>query len=354
MAVLVSDSFNRANSTTGLGTTDSFNGGTNTAWQAITGTLGINTNQAYNAGATNDALAVVDAANADVKVSITIATANGIAEDAVYFRVTDANNKWRAIRSSATLFLQKFVSGTKTNVGSTAYSVVNGDVLSVTVSGSSITVTVNGTTKLTATDTFNQTVTKHGFGQGTQSNVSRYDNFQVESLTTGGTGTNVGYSYAMKQLIYADRTVQAPTKQIIYADRSYQNPIKQAIYRDTTGQFTTKQALYSDRVISYALKQIIYADRSWNYATEQDIFSDFILYSANFPLKQIIYADRVSPFATKQQMWVDRAYEFPTLQQIVEKIETWQDLFHPLTNWNDIDDVTTLWNEIIKTKGTFN
>lgn len=191
MTVLASDSFNRTDSTTTLGTTDSYNGGTAYAWTPIVGTWGISSNQAYEVTVTNDGFAVIDVGQADVDITVTLTI--GAVVSGIYFRATDSNNFWRFIGVGTTaLYLQKKSAGSMSTISNIAATVANGDTIRVTAQGSTITLYHNGTSIGTATNTFNQTVTKHGIGvQGVSNNNTRFDNFEIDSLATGGTNASI-------------------------------------------------------------------------------------------------------------------------------------------------------------------
>lgn len=174
--VLVTDTFTRADSATTLA-----NAETGQAWSALTGTWGISSNQAYlavNAGV--DDYAVVDAGISDGTVTVTFgAPANN---QYLAFRATDANNVFVASSTtSTTLNLYRRSTGTYNQIGTASHTWATGDVVSVWFVGAAITVSVNGVALITATDSFQQTATKHGIGAGSSGTSWRWDNFKVTS-----------------------------------------------------------------------------------------------------------------------------------------------------------------------------
>lgn len=188
MTVLVSDSFNRADSTTTLGSTDSYAGGSAMTWGVIgTAVYGISSNQAYESTSANDNPAYVDlGANADnVRVSVDLATSSGIYNTGLAFRITDNRNYFRCYGTTASLKIDRMVNGTLTNIASVTLSGYTYPItFSVEVSGSTINYLVNAVQKGTLTDTNLQTATKHGlYLSGT---AQRLDNFKVETLTSSG------------------------------------------------------------------------------------------------------------------------------------------------------------------------
>jgi len=176
--VIVSDSFNRANSALSLGVAD-----TGQAWQAIAGTLGVNGNAAYNASGTNDAIAVVDAGVANCDMQVTLAALGG--DLGLYARVTDAGNWIRLVRGAgsptAPLILQKRVAGVTTSVRVVSgVPVAAGDILRLSLRGTVATMYINGAPIDTPQTVAEFTsVTRHGIGCGAQSAAARWDNFRV-------------------------------------------------------------------------------------------------------------------------------------------------------------------------------
>lgn len=180
MAILISDSFNRTNNTTSLGTTD-----TGQTWVVVSGTWGIISNQAYAPIPTNPSIAYVDAGISDISVTETI---TWISNEGFVFRYTDASNHLLVRISSTGLGLFKNVTGTSTSIGNYAFTPTTTTyTLKVVAQGSSITVYLDGTQRITATETFNQTSTKVGMREASSS--GRLDDFLVESI--GSSSINI-------------------------------------------------------------------------------------------------------------------------------------------------------------------
>lgn len=161
----ITDSFNRADSTSTLGSTD-----TGQAWTAQAGTWGISSNTAYTTTASGQVTVVVDAGVSDCTVQATLTDATGSC--GLCWRSTDDNNYWLV----AGVLCYKRVAGGFTSMGSTG-GFSNGDVITVVVSGNNHTIKRNGTTVLSFTDSFNATATKHGLRA--QTNTSRFDSFSI-------------------------------------------------------------------------------------------------------------------------------------------------------------------------------
>lgn len=162
--VSITDSFDRANSNTTMGNTD-----TGETWTPNLGTWGITANRAYSVPSTSQATTVIDSGVSDCTIEVTMSVAG---DAGLCFRATDNDNVF--VMNSSNLFRRQ--AGGFTNLG--AYgSLVNGDVLRVTLSGSSIEVFVNGVSSLSIADSFNLTATSHGLrsnGPGPE-----FENFSV-------------------------------------------------------------------------------------------------------------------------------------------------------------------------------
>lgn len=193
MTVLVSDSFNRANSTTTLGSTDSYNGGTAKTWQATIGTYGITNNTAYEVSGTADSsIAYVDAGASDVTVT---ATMSGTMTGLLALRINATNKSYISLQAKSTGYYCYWYSGSAwTTLASTSQKPVSGDVLKVTLNAGTLTFYVNGTQLFTNSNSAlsnNQTQTLFGFsGQAATGNT--FDNFEVDDLNTGSNASITG------------------------------------------------------------------------------------------------------------------------------------------------------------------
>jgi hypothetical protein len=166
------DNFDRADSSTTLGTTSDGKA----AWQtALGGTswdnscvFGISTDQAYAPSPAGGPRAIVATDASDGTVQVTVGTFGGAPSSSLglVFRLSDGDNFWAYVAnafSSGFSGLYKFTTGGGT-IGTLIQqvSLVSGDVIAVVLSGSSITLKQNGATITTVTDAFNQTATNHG------------------------------------------------------------------------------------------------------------------------------------------------------------------------------------------------
>lgn len=199
------DSFNRANSTTTLGSTD---GGTTAAWTAQLNTWGINANAAY-VPASADSIATISGGTADLDIcSITATTLPATRAFWIVFRFSNTTNYWRwGGTLGATMNLEKVVAGVATaHLADTRFVAAQGDTLSVTCLGSVIEVMHNGRTALTVTDSFNQTATLHGMR--TTTNDVRLDNFELRvrrprqlfTVTRGVGPTDAAYHLGLSEI----------------------------------------------------------------------------------------------------------------------------------------------------------
>lgn len=155
----VVDTFNRADSSSSMGTTSD---GTGT-WVALHGTGGISSNQAYSPSLGTGSYTVADcgvSVGADGAWSITLGSdpvGCGVA-----FRIGAANNFWVVyVGNTGKAILSKMVSGALNDIGSLA-TVVTGDVLTGVTSGTSVVFRLNGSTVTTTTDSFQLSATDAG------------------------------------------------------------------------------------------------------------------------------------------------------------------------------------------------
>lgn len=168
-AFLITDSFNRADSTTTMGSTD-----TGQTWLPNSGTWGITGNLAYlpsAAGGQNTT--VVESSVSDCTVQLTLTTFDDCG--ACVRSTDDANN---FICNNANLF--KRVTGSFTSLGAFSSGFTDGNVQAVVLSGTSIIVKQNGTSVLSVTESFNQTATQHGLRANTAgTSAARFNDFSV-------------------------------------------------------------------------------------------------------------------------------------------------------------------------------
>ena len=165
------DSFNRADNATSLGSAD-----TGQTWAVLNGgPWGIVSKQAYQPGNVAGSVAVVDATVSDGVVQVSLSTMGTGA--GLVFRASDASNFWKLYASGSTYVLAKRVAGADTTVATISVAPSSGDLLSVALSGPAITVAINGVQRAVASDSFNQTATKHGLHAS--DNVARFDDFSV-------------------------------------------------------------------------------------------------------------------------------------------------------------------------------
>lgn len=166
----VTDSFNRANSTTTMGVAD-----TGQTWVPNSGTWGIDLNRARLVSATAQASTVVDSGLADgtVESLLVVHAANGCG---LCFRSTNDANYLTLDNATGAVYRRQ--AGAFTLIGNANIGYTSGDVMAVVLSGSSIVLKKNGTSILSVTDAFNATATRHGYRADNKPEV-RWDNFSV-------------------------------------------------------------------------------------------------------------------------------------------------------------------------------
>lgn len=174
--VLVSDSFNRADSALTLGNAD-----TGQAWSVLSGTWGVNSNTAYKVATDDvDQAVVVETGRSDVSVTTTIATMPDVNGAGLVLRATDNSNYLLAIciLTVSEIRLYSQVAGSFTLLATGSWtSPANGDVLKAVLNGTSINILLNGVSKITYSTSVQQTATKHGLYL--RRLTPRLDNFLV-------------------------------------------------------------------------------------------------------------------------------------------------------------------------------
>jgi hypothetical protein len=332
MAILLQDSFNRADNTTTLGSAD-----TGQSYELYGGiTWGIYQNQAYSSGSGNSGNgAVIDVGQSDVSISVKTSLVSD--SFSCVFRVdTSQATKTGLLFHSGSGALQRFSGSSYTTIGTSATKPVSGDTVKVTAQGSTITVYINGVQKLQVTSTYNQTMTKHGLGnwRGGGNLNGRWDDLLIESIDTGTpTGTDGSTSFDLKAVLYRDAsslmdsklslyadslvssdTVQsfyqdgsfsADSSQALYADSSFNTDMRNVLYSDSFTALDTKQAIYSDSASAYDTKLSFYQDSATLFDTLQEFFSDGIVGSVPFDLRFVLYADSSALYDSKQAFYSD-------------------------------------------------
>lgn len=179
-AIIVSSTFDGANSTTTLGTSN-----TGQPWTSLTGTWGVSNNKAYLVSGTSNNIAYVDAGKVDVSVStdITWGNSGGLA-----LRVVDANNFILLRINTTAVQLYKLVTGTATLLKSYNFTPVSGQIynLRADLRGSTITCYLNNAQIFEGYCTAFDTATKYGFKQNATT-TDLYDNFTVQSIPSTAT-----------------------------------------------------------------------------------------------------------------------------------------------------------------------
>lgn len=173
-----SDNFNRADSTTTLGTPS--DGGSD--WSALSGTWGISSNQGYAPGSTSQ-VAVLESNSSGAEVQYTMATTSG--NYGVVARATDGSNYlvFDFVAATGAIFIRKTVAGTPTTLATDTISAFsNGDTVKFVVSGPTLTGYRNGIQVLTVSDSFNQTATLHGVWASDFSHNGRFDTFSITEV----------------------------------------------------------------------------------------------------------------------------------------------------------------------------
>lgn len=195
--VVVSDNFNRVNSTS-LGKAD-----TGQSWIVSSGSFGISSNQAYPVnGCPAPGYAVVDSGISDgtIQVSLPVNTQ----DTRIPFRFIDNNNTYWIERQGGTpgsYSINKVVNGVRSGLKVSSIAPANGDTVKIVLNGSSINLYVNNTLAAFTNDS-SLSGTKHGIGVWCTGTV-RFDNFSVSTNPPAvAVNTNTQYNTGVLVLKY--------------------------------------------------------------------------------------------------------------------------------------------------------
>jgi hypothetical protein len=170
--ILVSDAFNRADSTT-LGTAD-----TGQVWTQVSGTVGIVGNAGGNTNG-NQGIVAINVGVSDYDAQFT--TPASSADTFIFhFRYTNLSNTWRLAMDTNSYRLVLIKGGALTYTSPDFGVPGSNDTLRVVADGSTITVYLNGV--LVHTDTSNALPTGSSVGWRVSSSTARFDNLVVRSL----------------------------------------------------------------------------------------------------------------------------------------------------------------------------
>lgn len=194
--IATSDSFDRANSNTTLGSTDMANGGSTMSWIANNGTWGISSNRAYLASATGIPTALVNSGYKNGFVQLTLKEAVPAAGSndgsGIFFR-SDAQgeNGFGFVAGAApagTLYnLVKFAGGNPIGTLASYYpagGTAVGDVLRATFDGPYINLSVNGETIIKYFDI--EYLSNDHHGMITTGSTLMIDDFAIGNATNDG------------------------------------------------------------------------------------------------------------------------------------------------------------------------
>lgn len=177
------DNFTRADVTGGMGTPS--DGGSQ--WAAPTGNFGIISNTAYKFQGAAHQTSTLESSVTAVDVQATI-TAVGSTNGGIVARASDDSNFILHYWNGTSNILYKQVATVYTQLGSTfTGTLAANDVLKLSCDSSDLlTCYQNGVSRISATDSALNTVTKHGlesFGEGT-ANSLRWDDFSITAITS--------------------------------------------------------------------------------------------------------------------------------------------------------------------------
>lgn len=187
--VFTSDNFNRADSSSTLGSMTNAALGGYPKGLLLTGTWGIEDNQAYTTafGPGSQSIVLVETSTRSCHVQITMKGDPSTYLGGIGFRSEDIRNGWAVISDGPNItswgrsyHLVKSVNGTPTPLESGSVIPASGDVLRVEFTEEFIAVKINDTQILTRTDSAFSENTKLGFFISF-STSGRLDNFKIEN-----------------------------------------------------------------------------------------------------------------------------------------------------------------------------
>lgn len=173
----ITDSFNRADSASVLGNTD-----TGQAWTTQAGTCGISSNEFYvSTPVGSQGIATIDSGITDVRVKVTAKAFSSNRFIGVVGRFVDGNNFYLAQADTAASSLYKKVAGSFTQLGSFGAAAVVNDIIELRCVGTSIALYINGSSVISVTDSALTSGTLCGIRFGTSASTPRADSFVVEA-----------------------------------------------------------------------------------------------------------------------------------------------------------------------------
>ncbi len=197
---IVKDSFNRPNSTTTLGTTETGqiwqSYGTNNVW-------GIQSNMAYPVTPVWDYPVYVDAGVSDnVVLQMRINTSHS--QQQIMWRMVDGNKNYFRIQGND---VRVFTGGSSLLLGTISPGIVSGDLIRIELTGEKHVVLVNNIPRLTFYNSTHLNGTKFGFSAN--STTQRIDDFLIEPHVPNVAATNITEDFLDDT--YAFTYLQDPT-----------------------------------------------------------------------------------------------------------------------------------------------
>jgi len=247
MAIIVQDSFNRADNQTTLGTAD-----TGQVWQYIGNTVfGIKNNGANVISGTNPPTAYTDSGYANVRTKVKVLSSSYDDFFMCGFRINPTDGSLLLLHGNPIRVQSWSPTSGYTDLTNDASFNNKDDVFEVVLNDALIEVYQNGTKLFSFTSTFNQTATCHGLTNWRGvSNNSLWDDFQISSLTAG-THNNVPLSGSSSSAVTSTPATLKKKVRFIPSFVSAQTTVTGTIKRKskiTTTTFTSAQATLSGTI----------------------------------------------------------------------------------------------------------
>lgn len=307
MTTLLTDSFNRADTTAGIGTAE-----TGQVWTNLAGTWGIRSNKAYNVGDTNSTMVGIDINTTQYTFSVDVTGDFTVSNDrtpAVIFHHIDTTAYMFARIYGTRIALTRRIGSVNTEVSTKTIAPVTGQVYKITIEANDgdfkyyVDDVLACTYTLTTSErtTFLGATTRIGLRQAKGNGVppttyGDFDNFVVLGGPAPGS-----VSYATTQAISQTSSATLATKQVITQSGSTAFATKQTIGNVASSTaFATKQVIRQSGSTALATKQVINRTASIAYATKQVVNQTG---STAFATRQSTSQTASTPIATKQRMY---------------------------------------------------
>jgi hypothetical protein len=212
MALPIVDNFNRASGSLSGSTTSDGQATWGSSGGYISGTWSV-TSDIFVTCATSDGIITLESGASGTSgspIRISVKLDNDVEEQGICFRATSATSHCRAVLNAGTCYVQTKNGGSYSTVTTASHSFAVGDTMSVLLSGTDVSVERNGTAFIgPVTVSHNSTATSHGLAVAVGGDGSRWDDFEIESVSGGGGVGGDPYGSSLQDAIVSAIEAQA-------------------------------------------------------------------------------------------------------------------------------------------------